>query len=765
MIGKAPLRSGLLPALLLCGSAFAASIVVQPGDTLRSLAERHVGDADLWEELLRANDLQSAADVHPGMQLELPPQTVIDAQRRISEAQRKIQEANHLHARLFAVADVTRAVSLWDRALDERRRRNWSQALALATRSAEAADEAIEICKRLRNVATEAKLIDKRGRVERRQPGAVVWKDAKLKAMLNERDKLRTLSASSAEILFRDESRLRMDENSQLVIKRMRANRLEHRQQAKVSLIAGDIFAVLGGNQRRDKFDVEIPEVQLAGDSRDFFVQRQGEKTRLANYEGQLQVVSKETQVTLDENEGVGVQKGALTEKRQLLPPPRNLVPTDATLVYAPQVELSWDPVDGAVSYWLEVSDNAAFKGIVAQTRDLAEPRDKIDGLPEGNYFWRVSAMDADGFPGTRNKGNSFRIAHDREPPLLVLYEPAQGETLHRTPAVVTGIVEIGSTLTLDEEAVTPDAEGDFRAEHPLREGENRFRLAAVDAAGNRTELERTVLYEPEPALFLTFDPGLPMAGSGDFAALGDSFNLLARTLPWSHLRVTTTEGAPILQADADETGALSLVLPLAGEMQRYRLQLRSPGGATIEKEIGARRRAEPPQLRLEPEPPGYTAADTLVLRGEALGATNLKINGEPVAIQSGEFEKRIPLQEGENQLTFQLQDEVGNIRTLQRLVQLDQTAPRVGDRSLTRTRGGQGVAISVAVQDASPLHRSAPFELVAGEFRHKGLLRLNGNGDRLRGEVVLPPGNHHEARLSRLVVEDQLGNRIELSD
>jgi hypothetical protein len=29
----------------------------------------------------------------------------------------------------------------------------------------------------------------------------------------------------------------------------------------------------------------------------------------------------------------------------------------------------------------------------------------------------------------------------------------------------------------------------------------------------------------------------------------------------------------------------------------------------------------------------------------------------------------------------------------------------------------------------------------------------------------VLPPGNHDKARLSRLIVEDQLGNRTELSD
>ena len=47
------------------------TIRMEEGDTLRDLAAEHLGDPDLWTEILRANGLSAITDVHPGLELRM----------------------------------------------------------------------------------------------------------------------------------------------------------------------------------------------------------------------------------------------------------------------------------------------------------------------------------------------------------------------------------------------------------------------------------------------------------------------------------------------------------------------------------------------------------------------------------------------------------------------------------------------------------------------------------------------------------------------
>lgn len=48
------------------------TVGVEEGDTLRALAAEHLGDPDLWTEILRANDPSAITDVRPGLELQIP---------------------------------------------------------------------------------------------------------------------------------------------------------------------------------------------------------------------------------------------------------------------------------------------------------------------------------------------------------------------------------------------------------------------------------------------------------------------------------------------------------------------------------------------------------------------------------------------------------------------------------------------------------------------------------------------------------------------
>ncbi len=89
-----------------------------------------------------------------------------------------------------------------------------------------------------------------------------MWSERPLNTVLIEEEKVRTLSRSTAQITFRDDSRLRLNANSQAVIQRMRVDPLSREEEAKVSLVEGDFYALLAGKSQRKSFELEVPEVE-----------------------------------------------------------------------------------------------------------------------------------------------------------------------------------------------------------------------------------------------------------------------------------------------------------------------------------------------------------------------------------------------------------------------------------------------------------------------------------------------------------------------
>ena len=75
----------VLVAAMVPGWARDATVRVQPGQSLRDIAQVQLGDPDLWTEILRANGLASPADVQPGMDLVMPTAEIAAAnpQQRI----------------------------------------------------------------------------------------------------------------------------------------------------------------------------------------------------------------------------------------------------------------------------------------------------------------------------------------------------------------------------------------------------------------------------------------------------------------------------------------------------------------------------------------------------------------------------------------------------------------------------------------------------------------------------------------------------------
>lgn len=87
------------------------------------------------------------------------------------------------------------------------------------------------------------------------------------------------------------------------------------------------------------------------------------------------------------------------------------------------------------------------------------------------------------------------------EPPFLEVDEPQENSVVADKTLLVSGQVELGSTLTVNNQEVTSvDNLGFFNVYITLPiEGTNKMTIVAENGIGKQTLIERTVVYEPEP--------------------------------------------------------------------------------------------------------------------------------------------------------------------------------------------------------------------------------------------------------------------------
>src|SRR4051794_2288423 len=464
----------------------ALKVRVQDGQSLRDIARQYLGDPDLWTEILRANGLSSITDVRPGVELLIPAGPIASADRALREALGAVQQATEQGARLFAAEQIGDGLRLYESAVTARKAGDWARAGRLADEARLAAGEALKTALARRDTAAEALLSDREGSVEGRKPQELVWTDRERGALLLEEEALRTLSSSSAQVTFRDDSRLRLGANSQALIRRMRVDPLSRREEAKVSLVEGDFYAVLEGRSERKKFELDVPGVRTEVASRDFWVRHDESGSKFANYDDRtLSVAANGGQVTLGRDEGTLVREGRPPSgKVGVLPAPALSAPPDDSRTFDAGAELSWSVVPDAVGYWLEIARDAGYQRMAASRWGLKAASFTTDPLGAGTYYCRVTALDKFGLPGVRSAAWRFTVQAGRAPPYLAIRDPPEGEIVRASPVLVRGEVEKGATLRLAGAGVDVAADRAFEARLDARPGQNELALEATDTAG-----------------------------------------------------------------------------------------------------------------------------------------------------------------------------------------------------------------------------------------------------------------------------------------
>ncbi|HRY25116.1 MAG: FecR domain-containing protein [Geminicoccaceae bacterium] len=759
-------------AALLLGAPAALAVVeidgplttvrVEQGQSIRDLAALYLKDPDLWPQIIEFSGLGSVVDVRPGIELKVPVVQVAAADDALAISLVSIQKATAEGARIFAPIEIGTAIEKRDEAVEYRTAGEWREVVVHANEATAHAEQALDISLQQRDRAAEAVLSDIHGAVEGSKPVETGWSGRRLNDFLIEFERLRTLSASTAQVTFRDLSRLRLNPNSNAVIQRMRSDPLTGAETTKVSLVEGDFYALLNQLHNRADFEVEVPGVETEATSADFWVSHDSAASRFANYDdAEMRIKARGQTIGLGRNEGalVPANEGDLVEVT-VLDRPVLFAPSDREQIFNGTVALAWQGTAEAAGYWLEIAGDVDFNAMKVSEWGLTDRTKTVERLDAGDYFWRISALDAYGLPGERSLVRSFTAVLDATPPFLTVLAPGEDAILRDAAVRVSGESEPRASLTVNGAPVPPDETGRFEAHVEAVPGLNEVVLEAIDRAGNRTSKTRRFTYRADRLAALGFDPSIPTDDAGHLLTRGPELGVSGSSTaePGSRLIVRDATGEVVADALVAEDGRFAFTVEADEAGAAYEVEVVAVSGAA-EGGTGftATRDALPPELSFGEPPPRATAVRWLQLWGSAGDAVALAVNGTDLAITDGSFETLLSLVPGSNPIELVATDRVGNVAMQELAVVLDLDPPEVGAAEVRRTGGADdGIEIVVAATDATDLKQAAAYTLSVDGEERSGYLRYDPESGLYR-ETLPPAGGR--LKLVEVTVEDYAGN------
>ncbi len=263
----------------------------------------------------------------------------------------------------------------------------------------------------------------------RAKPPGASWGDAAPGMALSTNSNVNTMDKASASIHFVDRTRVFLSENTLVVIFGTASQSAVSRAiPPAVEVDAGEIRAALSA-LRGDSAEVSVPGGgRISAASKDTVVQRKGERTTVAVFDGKARVTNGGKAVDVPSSFGTRfVGKSAPIPPRPLPAAPEWKDAPSGVLFAtsgAAQLEAAWKPVPNAKAYRVELATDAAFDALVTRQE---VPSDTLAfravGLGVGRYFLRVRAIDGEDFLGIASVPRETSVVETVSAPGISLSE------------------------------------------------------------------------------------------------------------------------------------------------------------------------------------------------------------------------------------------------------------------------------------------------------------------------------------------------------
>jgi RHS repeat-associated protein len=330
--------------------------------------------------------------------------------------------------------------------------------------------------------------------------------------------------------------------------------------------------------------------------------------------------------------------------------------------------------------------------------------------LVEGSNIINFVATDATG-------GNSTvvrKVILDSKPPIVKLTSPINGLITNKTKVTVKGTVTDASKVqvTVNGKQVCIDHHDAFNALVSLAEGLNTITIVATDAAGNSTNVTRTVTRDDVPPTLTVSEPinGL-VTKSSSISVKGTVSDITTVTVEVNEVTFTV-----------DKTGSFSGTVTLKEGKNTLTIEATdaAKNSTTIKRSVI--RDTTPPKLQVCTPSDNITTGDSVVtVSGKVTDCTTatvvyVSVNGGkdiPVSLQcSGLFKQKVSLSVGTNTIKITATDAAGNSTTVTRTV----------------TRKGTTLKLIVSEPTDETITRAASI-LIKGTATGTGTITLKVNG------------------------------------
>jgi len=327
------------------------SYVVREGDTLANLARRHLGPDAAWNTNVAANpDLPNANIIKPGQVIN-----IITGYERPAPVV-VVEEVEVYQAVIETIFNLVEK---------NVKRSDWSGAIE--------GDQLFPL-DAVRTLANSS---------------AVLQFDGATTVLVTEYSQifLRTLEAQDSGV-SRSEIEIRSGETE------LRLEQIDAPQQQIEINVAGTITRPARGADGNNS-----TRARKVGDDR----------SQVMVYEGSSAVESAGVSVAVETGMGTTAVAGqAPAEPERLLPAPQ-IHALDGEL-FAENIEFSWEPLDGAAAYRLDVCKDRRCTQPIFNQRGIPETTLTVPSLPVGISYWRVTAVSESGLDGFTGLPGELRI-------------------------------------------------------------------------------------------------------------------------------------------------------------------------------------------------------------------------------------------------------------------------------------------------------------------------------------------------------------------
>lgn len=327
-----------------------------------------------------------------------------------------------------------------------------------------------------------------------------------------------------------DGSQLVIPGNSTLLLQRARALPGSDAPDIGVELSSGQTDVKARKHRDTGRFEIKTPTAVTAVRGTEFRVHftPQADTATAETLEGVVAVATPAAAVSVPQNYGTAAGRSGPP-----LPPVQLLAPPDLAGVAqrstTATASISFAPVAGARTYRLQVSGSEDFVPLL-QDLSLPDTRAQLDALPDGSYWIRVRALDANGIEG---RDATRRIEIRALPAAPAVTSTTGTQSVAGTPGVLQWSgqgARFHVQLATDEAFTSPLLDRNDLDAHALQAGDlapGRYfwRVAALSGSGESGPWSavQTLVRRPAAAQILAIDAGrdhppllqLPEAATG----------------------------------------------------------------------------------------------------------------------------------------------------------------------------------------------------------------------------------------------------------